>query len=93
MALTLTEKLDSRKSTTGDNASVEMTYILTGTSDDVVARDLVIDNTPIYYNSLIRQSIQVEPDWGGRGAGMWVRELEGLNGNGRFMLDGGCEDG
>lgn len=32
MPLTLTEKLDSRKWTTGDNATVEMVYILTGTS-------------------------------------------------------------
>ena len=30
MPLTLTEKLDSRKWNTGDNASVEMVYILTG---------------------------------------------------------------
>ena len=51
MALTLTERLDSRKWTTGDNASVEMTYILTGTSDDVAARDLVIDNTCLLYTS------------------------------------------
>jgi len=35
MPVTLTEKLDSRKWTTGDNASVEFVYILTGTSDDV----------------------------------------------------------
>jgi hypothetical protein len=40
MPLTLTEKLDSRKWTTGDNASVEMVYILTGTSDDLTAKDV-----------------------------------------------------
>lgn len=34
MPLTLTEKLDSRKWSTGDNASLEMVYVLTGTSDD-----------------------------------------------------------
>ena len=38
MPLTLTEKLDRRKWTTGDNASVEMVYVLTGTSDDLTAK-------------------------------------------------------
>jgi len=57
----MTERLDSRKWTTGNNASVEMTYTLTGSSDDVEIRDAVIDNTPTTYNSLVRQSIQIEP--------------------------------
>ena len=63
MPLTLTEKLDSRKWTTGDNASVEMVYILTGTSDDVTAKNLIASSTAGTYNGLVRQSIQIEPEW------------------------------
>ena len=67
MALTLTERIDSRKWITGDSPTLERIYILTGTSDDETARDLVIDSTPVYYSSLnttlIRQSIQIEPEW------------------------------
>ena len=63
MPLTLTEKLDSRKWTTGDNASVEMVYILTGTSDDVTAKNLIASSTASTYNGLVRQSIQIEPEW------------------------------
>ena len=63
MPLTLTEKLDSRKWTTGDNASVEMVYILTGTSDDLTAKTLIENSTATSYNGLTRQSIQIEPEW------------------------------
>ena len=52
MALTLTEKLDSRKWNTGDNASVEMVYILTGTSDDLTAKTLIENSTAENYNGL-----------------------------------------
>ena len=63
MPLTLTEKLDSRKWTTGDNASVEMVYILTGTSDDLTAKTLIENSTAENYNGLTRQSINLEPEW------------------------------
>ena len=63
MPLTLTEKLDSRKWNTGDNASVEMVYILTGTSDDLTAKMLIENSTAENYNGLVRQSINLEPEW------------------------------
>ncbi len=63
MSLTLTEKLDSRRWLTGDNASVEMSYILIGTSDDATAKALVESSTAETYNGLIRQSIDLEPQW------------------------------
>lgn len=74
MPLTLTEKLDSRRWTTGDNASVEMVYILAGTSDDVTAKNLISSSTPASYNGLVRQSIQIEPEWVDTtaGDGQWV---------------------
>ncbi|MHC4982461.1 MAG: hypothetical protein ACYTF6_04740 [Planctomycetota bacterium] len=52
MPLTLTEKLDSRKWNTGENASVEMVYILTGTSDDLTAKTLIENSTAESYNGL-----------------------------------------
>ena len=74
MPVTLTEKLDSRKWTTGDNASVEFVYVLTGTSDDVTAKVLIENSTAIYYNGLVRQSIQIEPEWVDEttGEGQWI---------------------
>ncbi len=74
MPLTLTEKLDSRKWTTGDNATVEMVYILTGTSDDVTAKNLIASSTASTYNGLVRQSIQIEPEWVDttRADGQWI---------------------
>lgn len=74
MPLTLTEKLDSRKWNTGDNASVEMLYILTGTSDDVTAKNLISSSTPTSHNGLTRQSIQIEPEWvdSTAGDGRWL---------------------
>ena len=74
MPVTLTEKLDSRKWTTGDNASVEMTYILTGTSDDLTAKTLIQNSTATSYDGLVRQSIQIEPERVDEttGEGQWV---------------------
>ena len=74
MPPTLTEKLDSRKWNTGENASVEMVYILTGTSDDLTAKTLIENSTAETYNGLTRQSINLEPEWvdTASGDGQWV---------------------
>ena len=55
MPLTLTEKLDSRKWSTGDNASVEMVYILTCTSGDLSVKVLIENSTAESYDGLARQ--------------------------------------
>ena len=64
MPLTLTEKLDSRKWTIGDdgNDSVEMVYCLEGTADDLTARLLFKTSTAATYNGLSRQTINMDPD-------------------------------
>jgi hypothetical protein len=74
MPLTLTEKLDSRKWTTGDNASVEMVYMLTGTADDLAAKSLIESSTATTYNGLVRQSINLEPEWvdTNHAVGRWI---------------------
>ena len=38
MAITIAEKIDSRESTTGDNGTVELKYIVSGTADDLAAK-------------------------------------------------------
>jgi hypothetical protein len=77
MPLSLTEKLDSRKWNTGDNASVEMVYVLTGTSDDLTAKTLIENSTAQTYNGLVRQSINLEPEWVDttRSDGRWVATI------------------
>ena len=74
MPTTLTEKLDSRKWTTGENAACEMLYVLTGTSSDQTALALVENSTAQTYNDLVRQSVNLEPEWvdTATGDGRWV---------------------
>ena len=43
---TLTEKIDSRETVTGERPSVTMHYILDGTSDDITAKTLLLNSTP-----------------------------------------------
>jgi len=60
----LIERVDSRRWSTGDNAFVELTYVLLGTADDDEAMAVVENSTPtVYDDGLVRQSIQIEPDW------------------------------
>jgi len=61
MPVSLTEKIDSRAWTTGESASVTLSYILEGTSDDVTAKTLVTNSTATEYQGLVRQSIELEP--------------------------------
>ena len=37
MAIEVIERVDSRESTTGKRATVDLKYIITGTSDDIAA--------------------------------------------------------
>ncbi len=61
MAIEVVEKFESRESTTGDSASVELTYIITGTDDDVAAKAALGATAPSTYDDLIRQSRAIEP--------------------------------
>jgi hypothetical protein len=58
-----TEKIESRKWVTGESPSAELVYILTGTSDDVSAKTLATNSTAPTYEGLVRQSIEVQPEW------------------------------
>lgn len=61
MAITVTEKFESRRSTKGDNPSAELVYTVRGTNDDLAARAQAETTSPGTYDSLPRQSISVEP--------------------------------
>jgi len=61
MAIVMTEKVESRTWVVSDNASIEFVYTLTGTSDDVVAKDYALANTSSSYNNLPRLSTEVTP--------------------------------
>ena len=74
MAITLTELVDSRTRT---DDSAELHYMLAGTADDGDAHAAVQSGAPSTYDGLVRQSIQLEPQWvdtladGGSGDGRW----------------------
>lgn len=61
MPVVIEEKFDSRLSVAGDNPSVELRYIVFGTSDDLVAKSELADASPEMYDGLPRQSLQIEP--------------------------------
>lgn len=58
---TLTEKIDSRETVTGERPSVTMHYILDGTSDDITAKTLLLNSTPTSYDGLVRDECTLEP--------------------------------
>jgi len=61
MAIEVLEKFESRESATGDNASVELIYIIKGTDDDIAAKDALGSAAPALYDGLVRQSRHIEP--------------------------------
>ena len=61
MPVVVEEKFDSRLSVAGDNPSVELRYVVFGTSDDLAAKSELATASPATYDGLPRQSIQIEP--------------------------------
>jgi len=74
MPITCTEKFDSRRLTTGENAKLELAFNVAGTDDEAQAKRAVLAASPEHYGSaqdqpyLRRQSVQLEPE----GPGLWV---------------------
>ncbi len=62
MPITVTERIDSRPSSTGDNGSITLNYILDGTDDNVEALSVLSACSAATYAGLNRQSIEIEPD-------------------------------
>jgi len=61
MPITVTEKFESRDSTTGSDASVELLYNVWGTDDDLAAKAALEAQAPATYDGLVRKSCSVEP--------------------------------
>jgi len=61
MAIEVTEKVDSRESTAGNNATVDLKYLVTGTASDLEAKDALALFSPVGYDGLVRQSRHIEP--------------------------------
>ncbi len=61
MPITVAEKYDSRQSTTGSNAQATLTYIASGSDDDLAIKSAVESFAPETYDGLPRQSVQIEP--------------------------------
>jgi hypothetical protein len=65
--VTVTEKFQSRESTAGDGAQVDLAFIIQGTDDDLVAKSSLLAATPVLYDGLVRLSAHIEPV----GAALW----------------------
>jgi hypothetical protein len=61
MTITVEEKAESRESTTGDSASVELQYVIRGTASDLEAKSALGDAAPVLYDGLPRESRRVSP--------------------------------
>jgi len=61
MAITLTEKPDSREWTAGDNPTCRRTFILEGTTDDAAAKDFLEASVKQTWNYLKRMECTLEP--------------------------------
>ena len=61
MPVTVEEKFESRTSTTGPNASVELVYTARGSNDDLEVKTEIESVSPTTYDGLPRQSVSIEP--------------------------------
>lgn len=61
MAVEVVEKFESRQSMTGENASVELVYLVKGTTDDIEAKTELANASPAIYDGLVRKSREIEP--------------------------------
>jgi hypothetical protein len=59
--VTVEEKFESRSSTTGPNASVDLIYTARGSNDDLEVKTEIEAASPDIYDNLPRQSISIEP--------------------------------
>lgn len=60
MPVEVWEKFGSRESTAGDTPSIDLLYVIQGTSDDLVAKNALATASPVLYDGLRRSSWHVE---------------------------------
>lgn len=61
MSITVEEKFKSRPSVIGQGAQVELLYTIRGTTDDIAAKQALIDASPTEYDGLPRLSAEIDP--------------------------------
>jgi len=61
MPVTIDEKFESRRITTGANPSVELIYIARGSNDDVEVMNAALAAVPASYNLMPLQDVSIEP--------------------------------
>ncbi len=67
MPVSVREKFESRESTTGTSAQVDLAYVVEGTDDDLVAKAALLAESPSSYDGLVRQTAHIDPV----GPGLW----------------------
>lgn len=60
MSVIVTEKWDSREQSAGEQPSVDLRYLVLGTTEDIEAHSELIAQTPTTYSGLVRQSTHLE---------------------------------
>lgn len=60
MSITVVEKWESRRHTEGENASAELTYLVIGTDNDLLAKSALRDGSYTIYDGLVRQSYSID---------------------------------
>ena len=100
MPINVTEKFESRRLTSGDDATLELTYTVTGTDDEGAVKSAVLASSPERYGSpqnlpyLFRRKVRVEPE----GPELWIatvlydREWEVLISSGGVTRVAGPDD-
>lgn len=91
MPATIAERFDSRPSTLGDAASLDLLYVIRGTESDSEVRSLTNATAPPTYLDLDKDSIQTEP----QGGGVWFATvhytLKGNPADFEFDTSGGSQ--
>lgn len=60
MSVIVTEKWDSREQSAGEQPSVDLRFLVLGTTEDIEAHSELIAQTPTTYSGLVRQSTHLE---------------------------------
>jgi hypothetical protein len=63
MSIIVTEKMQSRPSSLGENAGCDLLYTIKGTADDAEARLALLDEAPETYYGLVAQNGEVDPEF------------------------------
>src|SRR5690606_20422961 len=65
MPITIDERYNSREATEGENPTTELLYVVQGTDDDLLVKNLVAATAPAFYDGLKRDSFTISTVGGG----------------------------